>query len=158
MTKHEFKPVRWEGENKEEKKVYTEARTVKTKDLMNKSKQFGGLAEELTSKGLLQYVVLQRIKEGNGAWTLPTEQQFHDLITVLECDLLGDGEEILDVLQWTNMWDAVGVMGLSTGNIPLLKKFLEYVGAYEDDTGMEYSLVPKQFIVCLLYTSPSPRD
>ena len=53
---------------------------------------------------------------------------------------------MINVLQWSNIWDAVGVLGLSTKNLPLLQEFIEYVGTFKD-TEFEYSAVPKEFVV-----------
>ena len=50
------------------------------------------------------------------------------------------------MLQWTNVWDAVGVVDLSTKNMPLLREFVEYIGAYQG-TEFEYTAVPKDVVV-----------
>ena len=44
------------------------------------------------------------------------------------------------------MWDAVGIMGLSTDNVPLLKEFLDFVGNFGKGS-LEYSSIPKEFVV-----------
>ena len=125
----------------------TEPTFLKAKDLLRKGgKDFGNLAG-LTSRGLVQYVILQRMRGTKGAWMLPTEQQFHDATNTMECAMLGDGMEILDVLQWANMWDSVGVIGLSTTNIPLLQEFIKFVSDFDDDDGMEFTVVPKEYVV-----------
>ena len=64
----------------------------------------------------------------------------------LECRLLKDGSKLIKVLQWTNMWDAVGIMGLSTSDVPLLQKFMDYVSGFGAGV-MEYAAVPKEFVV-----------
>ena len=147
MTAHNFRPVKWTGKDDSGSRPSSEPTTLGAKDLTSKSTtEFGDLSKVVTSKGLVQYVVLQRVRATKGAWILPTEQQFHDVMNLIECQMLGDGLEIINVLQWANMWDAVGVIGLSTVNLPLLKEFLEFVSKFGDGT-MEYSTIPKEFVV-----------
>ena len=147
MVEHHFKPVRWTGNDGMDQKPSSEPTTFKADDLTNKATaDFGGLAKALTSKGLVQYVLLQRVRATGGTWILPTEQQFHDAMTSIECQLVCDAMEILQVLQWANMWDAVGIIGLSTTNLPLLKEFLSFIGNYGDGV-MEFTTIPKEFVV-----------
>ena len=77
---------------------------------------------------------------------LPTEQQFHDAMNSIECELIEGGKEIISVMQWANVWDSVGIIGLSTVKMPLLQEFLEFLGTYIDG-GMEFTTVPKGLVV-----------
>ena len=59
---------------------------------------FPGASGKIRSKGLLQFVVLQRTDRSNSGWMLPSPQQFHDLINSMESEIIAKNLDIICLL------------------------------------------------------------
>ena len=77
---------------------------------------------------------------------LPTVQKFHDLMNQVECRILREEYEFGSVLQWINVWDTIGVLGLSTGNREHLQVFGDFIASIVADNAV-FSIVPKEMVI-----------
>lgn len=101
---------------------------------------------EVRSTGIMQFVVLQRVLRDDSTWVLPTVQQFHDLVGVVELELMKQSMEVLKVLKWSNIWDSVGVLGLDLEDEEAYQHFCVFIECMKCQNTV-YAVVPKELVV-----------
>ena len=106
---------------------------------------FPGASGIIQTKGLIQFVIVQRIDRAGSEWMLPSPQQFHDLVNTMESEIVSQNLDIISVLKWANLWNDTGLIGLSTHDIDKLDSFRDFVYAQKKG-GMTYSLIPKELV------------
>ena len=82
---------------------------------------------QIKSTGRLQFVLFQRVDRKGSPWGLPTEQQFHDFINDLECDLIMSGAEMVGIMKGTAAGMETGTIEISTNDLDLLYTLLDFV-------------------------------
>ena len=78
-------------------------------------------------------------------WMIPTRQQFHDFINTLECHIITTNKSLMSVMKWSNIWDEVGLLGLSTKDLGQLDAFCNYLMS-KSVGGMVFTVVPKDMV------------
>ena len=64
----------------------------------------------------------------------------------IQCKILRDDLEFGDALQWVNVWDTVGVLGLGTADLQKLQAFGDFVeGTIIGNT--VFGMVPKEIVI-----------
>ena len=121
-------------------------RTLDVGDLVtNQLNDFPGASGQIQSKGLVQYVVLQRADRDGSGWMLPSPQQFHDIVNTVESEIISKKLDFISVLRWANLWNDTGLVGLSSNDLKRMGDFRDFFHSQRRG-GMIYSLVPKELV------------
>ena len=97
-----------------------------------------------TGGGVIPFMILFRTR-GTKEWKIPPAQTFYDLINMIEVATIGD-RHLNAVITWSNMWGGVGLVGLSSKNLPMLN----IMRAYISDAAVknwEFCSIPKEGII-----------
>ena len=130
-----------EADDRNDQSVILDVEDVLTDHLQS----FPGAGGSIKSRGVIQYVVLQRIDRKNSSWMIPTKQQFHDFVNNLEYDIMTRDKGLMTVMKWSNVWDDVGLIGLSTREMDRLRAFCACLRDKKLN-GMLFTVVPKDLV------------
>ena len=108
----------------------------------------------MRSRDVIQFIILQRPRRAATSepgpstsaaantrihtWGVPNTQEFHDLMTRVECVIVEEDRSCFKVLKWTNLWGKVGQIGLSAKVGSHLEEFRDIV---ERDGGPDSELM-----------------
>ena len=139
----------------EDESILNESLIFDIKDLVREEDRIKGMAGEVRTKGIIQFVLLQ----SNTAltdWILPSEQTFHDFVNRMECYFIKEKLELGKTIRWTNLWGSVGLLGLSAKKKERLEEIRDFISYADMIPGKFFTTIPKEMLldrtrICTLF-------
>ena len=97
----------------------------------------------IRSKEVMAFFLVARPLGSNEEWQAPTLQVFNDFMGFVEVAVLVEWQENANIIEWTNEWGQVGIMGLNSLDEDLLGGFRGKI-TRKKMQGMEFNTFPKE--------------
>ena len=144
IEKNDFKRTERNKEHSIDESMLDETAVFDFRELEREEDRIEGMAGEIRTRGVLQFVLLECRK---GEWVIPDSQTFHDLINRVECNFLREKSPLTKVLRWTNLWGSIGLLGLSAKSRPRLREFRDALSERDIIKGKLFSSIPKDVLM-----------
>ena len=100
----------------------------------------------IQSKEVVAFFLVVRELGSEDDWLVPTLEDFHDFMGHVESAVLVEWDEYANIIDWTNEWGQVGVMGLHSSNEQLMHNFRKLITT-KQMAGMEFNTFPKEAMI-----------